>query len=175
MKKNILTIIIMALAVINVILTAVIVFTMVPAMSRTNNLVQEISQMVDLELEQSEKNKNAVISVKDREVHSFSSSTEGTLTINLKKGQDGKDHYALLDMVYVTINTSADDYDDLAAIIDDRGSDVIQKVTDVIGSYDYETISAERDSMKQEIIKKLQEFFETEAIIDVSFDNLRFQ
>ena len=175
MKKNILTIIIMALAVINVILTAVIVFTMVPAMNRTNNLVKEISQMVDLELEQSEKEKNAVVSVKDRDIHSFSSSTEGTLTINLKKSQDGKDHYALLDMVYVTINKSSDDYDDLADIIDSRGSDIIQKVTDVIGSYDYETISSDRDSMKQQIIQKLQEFFETEAIVDVSFDNLRFQ
>lgn len=175
MKKNILTIIIMALAVINVILTAVIVFTMVPAMSRTNNLVQEISQMVDLELEKSEEDKNAVVSVKDREVHNFSSSTGQNLTINLKKGQDGKDHYALVDMVYVTINKSADDYKDIAAIIDEKGSDVIQKVTDVIGNYDYETISADRDAMKQEIIKKLQEFFETEAIIDVSFDNLRFQ
>ena len=56
MKKNIFTIIIMALAVINVILTAVIVFTTVPAMNRTNNLVKQISQMVDLELESSEKN-----------------------------------------------------------------------------------------------------------------------
>ncbi len=165
----------MALSVINVILTAVIVFTMVPAMNRTNNLVQDISQMVDLELEQSEKDKNATISVKDTEVHSFSSSKELTLTINLKEGQDEKAHYALLDTIYVTINKGADDYEDLAEIIDSRGSDVIQKVTDVIGSYDYETISADRDSMRQEIIKKLQEFFETETIVDVSFDNLRFQ
>ena len=38
MKKNIFTIIIMALAVVNVVLTAVIVFTVVPSMNRTNNL-----------------------------------------------------------------------------------------------------------------------------------------
>lgn len=175
MKKNILTIVIMALSVINVILTAVIVFTMVPAMNRTNNLVQEISQMVDLELEQSEQDKNATVSVKDTEVHSFSSSKEGTLTINLKEGKDAQAHYALLDTIYVTVNTGADDYKELAEIIDGRGSDVIQKVTDIIGNYDYETISANRDVMREEIIKKLQEFFESEAIVDVSFDNLRFQ
>lgn len=175
MKKNILTIVIMALSVINVILTAVIVFTMVPAMNRTNNLVKEISQMVDLELEQSEEDQNAVVSVKNRDVHSFSSSKDTTLTINLKEGQDESAHYALVDTIYVTLNTGSDDYEDLAEIIDGKGSDIIQKVTDVIGSYDYETISANRDAMRQEIIKKLQEFFETETIIDVSFDNLRFQ
>ena len=66
MKKNIFTIIIMALSCINVILTAVVVFTMVPAMNRTNNLVSQISQMVDLELEASEKDKNAAT---DRQTH----------------------------------------------------------------------------------------------------------
>lgn len=49
MKKNILTIIIMALTVINVILTAVVLFSAVPAMNRTNNLIKKITEVVDLE------------------------------------------------------------------------------------------------------------------------------
>lgn len=175
MKKNIFTIVIMALAAINVILTAVIVFTTVPAMNRTNKLVQQISQMVDLELEGSEQNKNATVSVKDTEIHTFKSATEETITINLENGADGKAHYALIDAVYVTVNKSADDYEELAGFIDNRSSDVIAKVTDVIGSYDYETISTQKSEMKDVIVKKLQEFFETEAIVDVSFDNMRFQ
>ena len=48
MKKNIFTIIIMALAVVNVVLTAVIVFTVVPSMNRTNNLIKQITQVIDL-------------------------------------------------------------------------------------------------------------------------------
>ena len=109
MKKNIFSIIIMALVTINVILTSVIMFTTLPAMKKTNNLVQEISKMVDLELESTEENEGAVVSVKDKEIHTFTSSTAQTITINLKKGEDGKEHYAVLDAIYVTVNMAADD------------------------------------------------------------------
>ncbi|MBQ1393543.1 MAG: flagellar basal body-associated FliL family protein [Lachnospiraceae bacterium] len=175
MKKNIFTIIIMALAVINVILTAVIVFTTVPAMNRTNNLVKQISQMVDLELESSEKNDDAVVSVKDKENHTFKNASEGTITINLQNSADGGKHYAQLDAVYVTVNKSADGYKDLVSILDKKGSDVIEIVTNVIASYDYERITTEKSQLKTDIVSKLQEFFESDAIIDVSFDNLCFQ
>ena len=162
MKKNIFTIIIMALAVINVILTAVIVFTTVPAMNRTNNLVKQISQMVDLELESSEKNDDAVVSVKDKENHTFKNASEGTITINLQNSADGSKHYA-------------DGYKDLVSILDNKGSDVIEIVTNVIASYDYERITTDKTQLKTDIVNKLQDFFESDAIIDVSFDNLCFQ
>ena len=45
----------------------------------------------------------------------------------------------------------------------------------MIGSYDYEKLSDNKDAMRNEVIKELQNFFETEAITDVSFDNLRIQ
>lgn len=175
MKKNIFSIIIMALVTVNVILTSVIMFTTLPAMKKTNNLVQEISKMVDLELESTEENEGAVVSVKDKEIHTFTSSTAQTITINLKKGEDGKEHYAVLDAIYVTVNKSADDYKDVAKIIDTKGSDVQNIVTDVIGSYEYDALTASKDEMKTQIVSELQTFFETESIIDVSFDNLRFQ
>lgn len=174
MKKNIFTIIIMALAVINVILTAVIVFTTVPAMNRTNKLIQQITEVVDLELESSEEKQDAIVDVKDRENHQFTNTT-GTITINLQKSEDGNEHWAQLDAVYVTVNKASDDYEDLVTELDAKGSDVIDIVTDVIGSYDYEKISANKGQMKNDIVEKLQEFFGSDFIIDISFDNLRFQ
>lgn len=175
MKKNIFTIVIMALAAINVILTAVIVFTTVPAMNRTNKLIQQISTMVDLELEGSEENQDAVVSVKDKEVHTFKNSTETTITINLKKSANGEAHYAQLDAVYVTVNKAADDYEDLAALLDSKGSDVIDIVTKTMRTYDYETITTGDSQLKSEIVEQLQVFFESDTIIDVTFDNLRYQ
>jgi flagellar FliL protein len=175
MKKNIFTIIIMALSCINVILTAVVVFTMVPAMNRTNNLVSQISQMVDLELEASEKDKNAVVSVYDTEPHVFKSTTEKTITINLAAGEDGKQHYAVFDSVTITVNKKADDYKELAAIIDTRNSEVMKKISEVVRVYDYETILVNQGQLTNDCIKKMQEYFETEAITDVSIDGLIFQ
>lgn len=174
MKKNILTIIIMALTVINVILTAVVLFSAVPALNRTDNLIKKITEVVDLELESSEQADDNSVSIKDRENHQFTSSA-GTLTINLQTGQDGKSHWAQLDSVYVTVNKEGEDYKSLVNSLEEMQSDVLTIVSDVIGSKDYETVSAKKSEIKSEIIEKLQQHFETESIIDVSFDNLRFQ
>lgn len=174
MKKNIFTIIIMALTLINVILTAVVLFSAVPAMNRTNNLIKKITEVVDLELESDEQAEDQTVSIKDRENHQFTSSA-GTLTINLKKSSNGKEHWAQLDSVYVTVNKAGEGYDDLVANLTDKESDVLTIVSDVIGSMDYETVSSNKDELKSQIVEKLQKHFESDCIIDVSFDNLRFQ
>ena len=80
-----------------------------------------------------------------------------------------------MDAVYVTVNKSADGYKDLVSILDNKGSDVIEIVTNVIASYDYERITTDKTQLKTDIVNKLQDFFESDAIIDVSFDNLCFQ
>lgn len=173
MKKNILTIIIMALTVINVILTAVVLFSTVPAMNRTNNLIKKVTEVVDLELESDEKTDDNAVSIEDRENHQFTSSA-GTLTINLLKSE-GKEHWAQIDSVYVTVNKKGEDYKSLVKNLEGKQSDVLTIVSDIIGGMNYETVSTKKDEMKLKIVKKLQEHFETESIIDVSFDNLRFQ
>ena len=50
MKKNILTIIIMAATLINVVLSVVLVFAVMPAMNKTSALVDKVSSVIDLEL-----------------------------------------------------------------------------------------------------------------------------
>ena len=50
MKKNIVTIMIMALVALNVILTGVIMFVMVPSQTKVNTLVTKISNIIDLDV-----------------------------------------------------------------------------------------------------------------------------
>ena len=54
MRKNILTIIILAMALINIILSAVLIFAIIPTANKTNQLVTKVAQIVDLELESPE-------------------------------------------------------------------------------------------------------------------------
>ena len=51
MKKNILTIIVIALCFVNVALTATVIFTVVPAVSKSNALITQVASIIDLELE----------------------------------------------------------------------------------------------------------------------------
>lgn len=54
MKKNILTIVIMASTVTNLVLTAVMMFSIVPAMNKTNKLIDKVATVIDLETEEEE-------------------------------------------------------------------------------------------------------------------------
>lgn len=174
MKKNILTIIIMALTAVNLILTAVIVFTTVPAMNRTNNLIKQVSSVIDLELESPEDSEDNVdVDVKDIETHEFKYDSEAT--INLKKSSDGKEHWGQLDSVTLSVNKKSDDYKSLNETLDSNSSKVMEIVTGVISSYDYEGIKNNKEQIKKEVLQQLKDYFKSDFIIDISFNNLRLQ
>ena len=48
MKKGMINFVILALVLVNLVLSVILVFTFVPAVSKTNNLVDKIAKIVDL-------------------------------------------------------------------------------------------------------------------------------
>lgn len=78
MKKNILTIVIMASTVLNLVLTIIMVFSIVPAMNKTNKLVDKVASVIDLELEK-EEDKN--YDVKDLEPFDIPFENKQTLSL----------------------------------------------------------------------------------------------
>ena len=50
MKKNIFSVIALAISIINLILTVLIVFTLVPSAVKTNDLVSKVAENIDLEI-----------------------------------------------------------------------------------------------------------------------------
>ena len=51
MKKNIFSVIITVLTVVNVVLTAIMFFVMVPTFNKTNNLITQVASVLNLELD----------------------------------------------------------------------------------------------------------------------------
>ena len=51
MKKNLMSVLIMALVFVNVVLSAVIMITLVPAAKQSNELITKVSSAIELELE----------------------------------------------------------------------------------------------------------------------------
>ena len=49
MKKNILTVVVIALCLINLALSAVVVFSIVPMANRTNDLIAQVASVINLE------------------------------------------------------------------------------------------------------------------------------
>ena len=172
MKKNILTIIILALGVINLVLTAVVIFVCVPSANRTNNLINQVSSIIDLELESVEEEEK--ISPTDLQSYQIASEN-GTLTLNLTASADGKEHWGQLDSVTLYMNTKADDYAKLSATLETKKNKILEIVRDVINSYTYENAKSGREKIKSQVLKAVQEDFDSKFIVDLTFDNLRFQ
>ncbi len=163
MKKNILTIIIMAASLINLVLSAVLIFSVMPAMNKTSNLVDKVASVIDLEIE--DKNDEAQeYTIADLITHPIDYET--SLKINPQKEADGEAHYAILDGIVVSFNSKAEDYDDIYNSITTTDIYVQDIVKETIAEYSYSTI--DETKVKQEAVKKIQEKYNTKCVVQIS-------
>ena len=154
MKKNILTIVIMAATLINLVLSAVMIFSVVPAMNKTSNLEIE------------DANKDAQdYTVED--LKPFEVKYDTSLKVNLQKDSgDETLHYAVLDGIVVSFNTKADDYDTIYKAVEANPVYVNDIVKETIAEYSITTINESK--IKAEEIKKMQEKYNTKCIVELS-------
>jgi Flagellar basal body-associated protein FliL. len=167
MKKNILTIIIMAIVLINTVLTAVLIFAIVPAANRTTNLVDKISSIVDLELESKT---DQEVSVDDF----VGVDIPDQLTINLVS-TDGKPHYALL---YVTVyaNTKSKNYtEEISTKITENANAIKEIVSDEFSKYTMDEVKKNKDAIKKKVLENIQNYFNSDVIVNVTFGNIILQ
>ncbi|GAA4654681.1 hypothetical protein GCM10023142_18190 [Anaerocolumna aminovalerica] len=164
MKKNMLSIIILAVGILNVILGAVIVFTVVPTATRTNNLISKVASAVDLELASTDNSKNQV---KIEDIENFS--IDDT-TITLKRSEnDAKNHYALVSSVSISINKKSADYNKLKPIIETGQGTIKEIISDEFSKYTVDTVMDNKEAIKSEILRRLQEeLYNSDFIVGLS-------
>jgi len=164
MKKNILTIIIMAIVLINTILTALLIFTIVPTANKTNTLVAKVASIVDLELESPNSEDN--ISVDDIQTFNI----PDKMTINLKS-TDQKEHYLTVN-VSLSMNTKNKDFTKYSETVKDHVIEMKDIIQDEISKYTKDEIQSNKEKIKDNILVKIQEYFKSDFIIKVYFGNL---
>ncbi len=165
MKKNILTIIIMAVTLVNTVLIAILIFAIVPTSNKTMKLIDRVNTIVDLELESPEGNL-AEISLSDIVAYNISDK----LTLNLKS-DDGENHYAIL-KVSLSMNSKNEDYETLSLKIQENENAIKEIVSDEFGKYTKEEVMTNKNLIKDQIIVRIQEYFRSDFIINVSFGDL---
>lgn len=164
MKKNILTIIIMAIVLINTILTAVLIFAIVPTANRTTKLVDKVASIVDLELEST--NGDGDIAVSDIVGYDIADQ----LTINLVSS-DNTTHYALLN-VSLSMNSKNPDYEELKDKVQENENAIKEIVTDEFSKYTVDEVKTNKEAIKKQILTDIQDYFKSDFIISVSFGNI---
>lgn len=175
MKKNLLTIIILALLVVNIVMTAVMMFTVIPANRKTIALVNDIAGVMNLELTNPVDAASAGVAVSVDDTVTYDIADQ--LTISLKKSEgDEKDHFAILS-VTLYMNSKDDDYKTYGGeAVGERESMIKNEIIDAIGNYTYEEVQALGNAGLQDaVLEKIQSMYNSRFIYKVGFRDVMFQ
>ena len=159
MKKNLLSVLILTLLVINIALTSIMMFGMMSSVKSTSALVGKIAAVLNLELAMDEKDEQQV-SIADSVAYDISEA----MTIPLKNSEnDAEQHYAKISVSILMDKNSKDfkKYSDLSAYVPEIKSIII----DVVMNYTKEEFMATKDDICKEILSKIQERFDNSDVI----------
>ena len=171
MKKNLISVLILALLVVNLVLTSIMMFSTMSSVKKTSALVTSIASVLNIELAgESEAVGETEVKLTDLVTHDI----PDDLTIPLKKGEDGKDHYYIV-AVSLMLNKNHPDYETYGANIASQDSLIKSIIIEVIGSHTLEEAKADSEALRNEILAKLQDAYGSDFIYKVAFSNIMYQ
>lgn len=167
MKKNLLSVIVLALVSVNLVLTAILMFTIIPQTENANKLIIKVCEAIDLDLSSGEG--SGVTNIPTENLAQYVLNDGETTTINLKKGEDGKSHYALIS-ISLSLNKESDGYKTYGtAGLDERDTIIMNNITEIVGQYTKEEFLSNRADIQEEILDDLQTMFGADFIVGVNF------
>ncbi len=174
MKKNLLTIVILALLLVNIALTAVMMISVTSTNNKTATLVNTIATVMNLELtDGTEESAVEQISLADTEIYTI----QGSMTIPLKVtvGDDGKEKQSyMLCEISLQINKNHEDYKDKNPLIQTSESLIKDAIRGVVGSKTEAECRNDEAGLKAEILKAIQNLFDSDFIYGIALSDVKF-
>lgn len=170
MKRNLLSILILALLVVNIVISVIMMVSVTKASKKTADLVADIATIINLEIDGVDKTNVASVAMSDTVPYNIADE----MTISLKKGEDGKEHYAIVKLS-LSMDATNKDYATYKDTMADREGLIKSIVFDVVGAHTAEEANADKTGMRQEILTKVQELFGSNFIYDVAFSEILIQ
>ena len=172
MKKNLLSVVILALLVVNLILTGIMMFSCVSANKKTAALVNDIASVLDLELTGggSSAEEVAAVSVADTEIYNIADA----MTVALRPSEDGKEHYCMCEVSF-SMNKTHEDYETMSPMVAAQESKIRSIIIGVIGGYTKEEAQANQKAIENAILEQVQQMFGSNFIYEAYFRDVKFQ
>lgn len=169
MKKNLITVIILALCIVNLILNIMLVFVCMPSAQKTNNLITQIAAVLNLELTSG----NAQPTVALENIGTYSVEAQ---VINLKDDGSGEKHYVQVGLT-LELDMSSEDYESLNTVLQGAEGPVFDEARNVIQGYTYAEVTDQvtQEKIKKQILTSLQKKYATQCIYSVSFSKFTTQ
>ena len=171
MKKNLISIVILALLVVNIVLSSITLLSVSGTNRKTAALVTDIAAAINLDLggQTEEEKQEVTVSMADVVTYDITD-----LTVPLKKGEnDEKEHYAMLS-VTLSMNSKDKDYKtygDLSA----RESLIKGEINDAVSQHTADEARENSHAIEEEILQRVQAMFDAQFIYDVTFSSILIQ
>ena len=172
MKKNLLSVLILALLVVNIVLTAIMMFSVMGTSQKTSRLVGDIATALALDFsDPTQETQQEEIPVANIATYKF----DDQLTITLKSSGDGKDHYFITSVSF-SMNIKDKAYKKYGETISDQSDLLKSCVYSVVSSYTLEDLRADNnEAAAREILKQVQNMYDSEFIFKVNFIDFMYQ
>ncbi|MCR4691096.1 MAG: flagellar basal body-associated FliL family protein [Lachnospiraceae bacterium] len=165
MKRNLLSVLILALVLVNVGLTVVMMISVTGTNKKTAALIDSISMVLNLEIEK--KQEEEPVPIADLDVYAIPEE----MTILLKPDANGGAHYAMVS-VSIVMNSKDEDYATYQPMISQRESLIKSEIMEAFGSYTKEEVESDNSIVANDIKQRLQDLFGSKFITDISFQKL---
>lgn len=175
MKKNLMSVLILALVLVNLVFTAILTFSIMPAATNANKLIEEVAKAIHLELNAGKTTGQNNVSMKNLETVNLDGGEQ--LSINLKKTGDGEEHYAVV-KVYLSLDKSHEDYETYGtAGIESKTSLIKGVVLSAVSSHTADEMndSDVREEVLENILEELQALYNSDFIVAVGFSQCLVQ
>lgn len=177
MKKNLISVIILALLIVNIALTAVMMFSVTSASRKTASLVDNIATALNLELTaQSATGDREKEAVPMEDITSYSISE--SMTIPLRDSVDAEgthtSHFCMASISF-SINMKSDGYKKYTEDLSPQEEMIKDMINTVFAQYTLEEAKGNEEMLKEEILERIQKMYDSDFIFDVGFGSILYQ
>lgn len=168
MKKNLITVIILAICIINLVFNVLLVFVFMPSATKTNQLITSIAEVLDLEIASMKNGEEGSIDVSNLAAFQLDQGNP----INLALDESGSVHVVQYGLT-IYIDKTAADYTDVNTNLTNSTALVYDMARNIIGKYNYNQVIdvTVQENIKKELLDGLKKTFNTDSIYSVSFYN----
>lgn len=180
MKKNLLSFIILALLIVNLVLTSVMMFSVTSTNKKVSDLVGNIAVALNLELtEPGEADKLANVSLADTEVYAIADSMTIPLALetNAEDGQAPKQNYLVCNISF-SINTKHEDYKTYGSAEAMAAKEELIKdaINGIVSKHTATELQADTglEELKAELLTAVQDLFDSNFIYKISISEVKY-
>ena len=178
MKKNLISVAILVLLIVNIVLTSIMMFSVLNTNKKTAAFVTEVASAIQLELgtdEESQETETVVID--DIDTYTIADMTiqlKPSAATNSSGENTSKVHYVSTSIV-LSMNKKNADYKTYSADLVNKEDLIKGEITEAFSQYTMEEASENPQAVKDEILSRIQALYGSDFAFDVTLINHLYQ